>query len=283
MSDSIGSLGILVQNGAYAVIIPLYLVIYLSTSPLIGSNQVSDYLLSTADIAAIPVSMALGYALPTVLMCLPAPSVINHEQKQTFIAIWQMFPLWVAILQRFIPYLTAIFTKNDTPSSVRSHKNELSSLRQLYFSLLVVAGIGQISTVTLMAISRWFSDLFAPDFVGVFDPSHVFLPSALSPSTKMPSIGAGALLLLQYDEFIGSASMALFATTLYVNTSCNSKMYSISASLVMRGIAALVLTGPLGYAVACIWARDELIVAEYLGKTQEIESSRATKGISEFG
>ncbi len=264
MSSSIGTLGILVQNAAYAVIVPLYLIIYLSTSPLISSQKVSNYLVDAADIAAIPISMALGYVVPSILMSLPAPSVIKFEQKQIFIAIWQMFPLWVAVLQTILPYLVVRTTKGQlmTPSEVRGH--ELRSLRRLYTILLIVAGIGQVSTFTLLATPTWFPGLFTSEYTGVFKPSNVFVPTAVSPSTKMPSTGAGAHLLLQYDEFIGSTSMALFTTVLYINIYRISKVYSNFTYQVMHGIAALVLTGPLGYAVACMWARDELIAAEDL-------------------
>ncbi len=203
--------------------------------------------------------MVLGYILPTVLMSLPAPSIITFGQKQIFMAIWQMFPLWVAILQTILPYLIATFMKSQITG-----ENKLGSLRWLYMTLVVVAGIGQVSTFTLVVTSEWFSNLFTPEFNGVFNPSNVFLPGAITPSTKMPSVGAGAHFLLQYDELIGSTSMVLFATMLYINQCQISKVYSNFTLQVMCGITALILTGPLGFAVACIWARDELIATEPL-------------------
>lgn len=264
MSDSVGILGIVVQNAAYAVIVPLYLIIYLSNSPLVWSKQASNYQVDTADSAAIPISMALGYILPIVLMSLPAPSVINFEQKQIFMTIWQMFPLWVAILQTILPYLIVTFTKSQVTTASQIHENKLRSLRRLYVVLLVVAGTGQVSTFTLLATSKWFPGLFASGFIGVINSSNVFVPGAITPSTKMPSIGAGAHLLLQYDELIGSTSIALFATVLYINIYQITKSYNTFTIQVLCGLAALILTGPLGYAVACIWARDELIAAEVL-------------------
>lgn len=256
---SIGTLGILIQNATYTIIVPLYLVIYLSTSPLVTSKYLGDYLVDVADTAAIPTSMGLGYVLPAVLMSLPASSIISSEQKQAYMAMWQMFPLWVAILHAFTSLLMAAYIKNRTSSNVLSHKDELNAMRQLYLVLLVFAGIGQISTLTLLATSKLFPTLFAPEFVDVFNLSDVFVPSAISPSSKAPSIGAGAHLLLQYDEYIGSTSMVLFTTVLYLSAYQTSRSYSNIALLAMRGIAILILTGPLGYAVACTWARDELV------------------------
>lgn len=205
--------------------------------------------------------MILGYALPTILMSLPAPSVVGYEQKQTFMATWQMFPIWVAILQAILPYFISKFTKNRSMTSLQSQKNEMDSLRQLYCFLLVIAGVGQVTTFTLLAASQWFPGLFRPSFTGVFNLSDVFVPSSIFPTTKVPSIGSGTHLLLQYDQLIGSTSMALFATVLYIRKLRKYETSGVSISMVVRGTFAFLLTGPLGYAVACIWARDELIAA----------------------
>lgn len=206
--------------------------------------------------------MLLGYALPAILMSLPAPSIIDYDQKQTFMAIWQVFPIWVATLQAVLPYLISKFTRDRTITSLQSQRHEMDSLRQLYRFLLIIAGVGQVSTFTLLATSKWFPGLFRPNFAGVFDPSDVFVPRSISASAKMPSIGAGAHLLLQYDEFVGSSSMAFFATVLYIHKRRIGTTYSEYVAPVLQGIGVLLLTGPLGYAVACVWARDELIAAE---------------------
>lgn len=257
---SIGTVGVLLQNLAYAVLIPIYLVIYVSSSPLISSENSHEYLVDRHVLSAIPLSMVFGYVIPTILMSLPAPSILSFDHKQTFIAIWQMFPMWVAVFQAVIPSLILVFKVDQRLDGKDARKIELTTLRRLYILLMVIAGIGQVSTATLMATSKWFPDLFASQFKGVFDPQAVFVPAAVSPSVKMPSIGAGALLLLQYDQLIGSASMALFATFMYVLARQRISPRHSIGSLFVGGLAVAIVTGPLGYAVACIWARDELIV-----------------------
>lgn len=254
---SVGTMGLLVQNATYAVVVPLYLIIYLSTSPLVSSRHVADFLLDSHVVTAVPVSIGLGYVVPAILMSLPAPSIVTFEQKQTFIAIWQAFPLWVASFQAVLPTFTALLLPSRAVPYKTSHAS--NALRQVYLMLLVLAGIGQISTLTLLATSQWFPNLFASEFRGVFNLYNVVVPVATSPSFKMSSIGSGAFMLLQYDELIGSTSMVLFTTVLYVFTAQKVGSLQNIRSLVARGLAAGILTGPLGYAVACIWARDELI------------------------
>lgn len=116
--------------------------------------------------------------------------------------------------------------------------------------------------MTLVATSKFFPGLFALEFVGVFNPSKVFLPAAVFPFAKMKSLGAGALLFLQYDPPIGSTSMALWSTVLFSNTYRDGATKRSLTLMVAGGITMMAMTGPLGYATACIRARDELIIAE---------------------
>ncbi|CAF9943293.1 MAG: hypothetical protein ALECFALPRED_010996 [Alectoria fallacina] len=258
MGRSIGIWGVFVQNAAYAVTIPYWCIAYLSTSRLVSSRRVSDFLVDVPNLVGVAVSMTLGYVVPTILMSLPAPSIIDYDLKQWLMTFWQFFPIWVSVVQGVVPYVLPRFGETSGAPDSRM----LRSMRVLYAGLLTAAGIGQASTMTLMATSKFFPGLFAPEFVGVFNPSKVFLPAAISPSIKMPSIGAGALVLLQYDQLIGSMSMAVWSTVLFVNTYRNGATKQSLVSMVVGGVTMMALTGPLGYATACIWARDELVFAE---------------------
>lgn len=246
------------QNATYAVIIPYWCIAYLSTSRVVSSRRISDFLVDVPNLAGIAVSIVFGYVLPTTLMALPAPSVINHDLKQWLMILWQLFPVWVSVVQGVVSYTLSRLAG----ASGTSRTHMLRSLRVLYAVLLATAGICQGSTLTLVATSKFFPGLFAPEFVGVFNPSNVFLPAAISPSTKMPSIGAGTFLLLQYDHLIGSTSMALWSTILFVNTYRNGATNLSVALMIFGGAIMMALTGPLGYATACIWARDELVIAD---------------------
>lgn len=54
-------------NTAYAVIIPLWCMVYHSTSPMVYSKRVSHFLVDVPNLAGITVSMVLGYVLPTTM------------------------------------------------------------------------------------------------------------------------------------------------------------------------------------------------------------------------
>ncbi|MCJ1267865.1 hypothetical protein MMC22_007751 [Lobaria immixta] len=273
--------GILMQNVAFDVIIPLYLLTHLSTSPTVSSNDPNDFHIDLPNLSSIPLSMAIGYILPTVLAALPSPSVISFDRKQTFMAIWQMFPLWVQLLQLTLPYLTAIFCP---PASSRKspfiQRQGLGVLRVVYIFILTVAASTHIATLTLLFTSRFFPALFATPFIGVFNPVNVFWPVTTSASHQMSSIGSGAMLIIQYDEIIGSIAVVLWAlflfTTAFHRSYSQGRGANVAAAwaLIFHSVTLTALAGPLGYAAIAIWGRDELVFARQKERRKDVDKTR---------
>ena len=247
------------QNAAFAIIIPIWCIAHLSLSRTVSSRRLSDYLVNVPDLAGIAFAMVNVYILLTFSMSLPAPLAISHDLKQWLVAFWQFFPLWVSLVQGAVSYL---LPRLEDESSGASSIARVRWMRALYAGILTAAGLGQAKTLALMWTSRFLPGLFADEFTGVLNFSNVFLPATTSPYVKVPSIGAGAFLSLQYDYFIGSISMALWSTVLFANTYRNGTIERSLALMIAGGFVMLALAGPLGYATAFVWARDELLVAE---------------------
>lgn len=264
--------GLLMQRFSFAVIMPLYLVLHLSTSPTAWSRKPSDFYVDSAEHATILASITVGFLVPTILMVLPAPSVISFDKKQTYLAFWQVFPIWVQLFQKarfFLPKILTSDHKKISAKSIKLDREYLFSLRFIYAILLAFAGCTHIATMTLLITSKFFPGLFAEEFVGVFNPSKVFWPLSISVSTKMRSIGSGIFQFLQYDEFVGSIAVCFWASFLPAkvlnkeNIRNPGKARSVLKSwLPVQSLLSVSLFGPLGYAVICIWARDEAIMNE---------------------
>lgn len=255
--------GLLIQTLSYAVITPLYLILHLSTSPTAIYPSAADISVDMSHLITIPISITIGYILPAVLLALPAPSVLTFDRKQILLAIWQVFPIWVGVLQRTIPSMVSMVSNSERKSSAPRAKasgNYLRAIRCIYLFALVLTGFTHISATTLTATSKFFPNLFAPEYVGVFNPSNVFFPRTISTTVRMPSIGQGTLLLLQYDGLIGSASLVIWASTLFVRAYGRRRVFDQWLSLVTANVLLSALVGPVGCAVALIWARDELVL-----------------------
>ncbi|KAG6986460.1 hypothetical protein G7Y79_00082g100760 [Physcia stellaris] len=246
-----------------AFLLPIWCIAHLSLSQTVDSRRLADYMISVPDLAGIPIAMVFAYIYPTMVMSLPAPSVLSYDLKQYLVVFWQFFPFWVSLVQGIVAYLLPTgLGEEEEASKVRLNIIMMRWMRPLYAGLLTAATLGQSKTLSLVWTSIFLPGLFASEFRGVFDFSKVFVPAATSPFTPMQSIGAGALLFLQYDYFVTSASMALWSTVLFVTTYRNGTTRRRLAVLFAGGLGVLVVSGPMGYATVLLWARDELIVAE---------------------
>lgn len=209
-------------------------------------------------ICTIP-SIILGYVVPSILLGLPVPSILSYDGKQVAMALWQVFPLWVALLHPLSTYIVTLQTRTMRRPVMEDNRNTMSILRLVYTFFLTLAGISHISTGVLMLTSMMFPGLFAPEAVGIFNLPKVAIPVTMTASFEVSSIGEGSLLLFQYDNMIGSAAMVLWATVMYIRA-CERVGTSLSsARLLMQVVALTAVAGPVGCAIVMIWSRDELV------------------------
>ena len=254
--------GLAMQKVSFAVTMPIYGAIHLSTSPTLSSHTSSDFLCDVSELASIPLSMLIGYIVPAILLALPSPSVLGFDPKQALMATWQVFPIWVGLVQQILPFILSrcgVAVKHPTYHKHTS-RQWISTARIVYIVLFFFAGAVHISTLTLTASSAFFPGLYKVEHP--FNLSMVFLPASISPSVKISSIGSGALQLLQYDFFVGSLAFSIWASTLLLRTEGNDNFVWRWLTQMFGFILTTALVGPFGYAIACIWHRDELVFAE---------------------
>lgn len=252
------------QNVVMAVVMPLYLFVHLSTSPTVSVVDPTIFSIELIDLGSILVSLIIGYILPSILIALPAPSILSFDQKQIVMAVWQVFPIWAEILQRGVSFILRKFSpRNQTREFIviadKTSTKQIGALRLVYAFLVLIAGLTHIATMTFLATSVLFPRIFAVNFAGKFDPSAVFRPVALTSSTKISSLGSGTLMLIQYDEMIGSLAMAIWAVFMLTKKMREKKKFDTPYIFLFDFVSLIALLGPIGYAVVCIWARDELV------------------------
>lgn len=253
------------QNFAYAVVIPLYLVVQLLT---VGEANASNSAVDLAHLVTIIPALLLGYAFPTILMALPAPSIVSFDQKQWFVAFWQFFPVWVGLLQWGMSLIVRRTGYAGT-EGVQDRGTQMRRLRWVYTLLLSGAALFRWSTLQFVATAHAFPGLFAEQLDGLWNFGSVFFPKALSPETKMDSVGEGAHLLLQYDSMIGNLAMVLWALVSYVRARKLAAPALHIIMFVMLCVGAAVLTGPIGLVVGLVWAKDDLVFAQEESKNKD--------------
>lgn len=90
--------GILVQTLSYGLTSPLYFTLHLWTSSTATRPDARTISVPRAVSDALPFVFVAAYILPTVAMCLPAPSVVSFDAKQAFLAAWQPSPVYISFL-----------------------------------------------------------------------------------------------------------------------------------------------------------------------------------------
>ena len=217
---------------------PFHLAIHLSTSPTVSSRNAADFAVDIPRMLSLPCALGIGFLVPAISLALPAPSILTYDQKQTWLAVWQVFPIWVEISQQSLSQIVPMLWGSSPPAHQNRKGSNIQSLRALrtaYIFALGFAGVTRIATISISLTSKLFPAIFAPEFRGVLDPSNIFLPASLLPSRKMTFVGEGALQLLQYDEICGSLALVLWSAVLLVRKYSEFHSFDIRAALKFLG------------------------------------------------
>ena len=253
--------GALVQKFTFACTMPIYMMIHLSTSTTIQPSKTNVFMTSSA-IAPIPIALTIGYLLPSFLASLPAPSVLTYDGKQNFIAFWQAFPVWVALIQQFLG-LSFPISGFRNKASTGYHQDSITALRCAYTFLLTVAGLTHIPCLSMALASSYFPRaFFTSEATSTYSFSNVFVPSTVSASTKMASVGRANQLLLQYDEVVGLSAVLLWVTFLWIQAHKRTGKPYLLTELIPKIAGLTLATGPMGCAIFMMWSRDELVWRE---------------------
>ncbi|KAK1142482.1 hypothetical protein N8T08_007844 [Aspergillus melleus] len=180
-------------------IAPLYYALeYLRTplsTTLLGSNRLID----KSALTNLPLALLTGYYLPT-FGCFFAS---GSSTKQTYNAVWQLFPILVpllrvafrlpSLLRRGQPHFQNDESRRETAdSTIRLEKPEIAQIRKTYIPLAVLSGL------TFLYVR-----FTAPAGSSVFD---IFFPQNMLRTDQVRSFNQGIARFLQYDEIFGLGS-----------------------------------------------------------------------------
>jgi hypothetical protein len=190
-----------------------------------------------------------------VMLCLPSPSFVSLEQKQTWLTIWNVFPVPVTLTHHILSILAGpIFAHPRYNAS--TIKSTLSSTKSIYAFAFSLATFTHIVSCSISLSSLLFPDLFSPGIAEELNPTRVFLPIMSCEYTEWP---LGIHRLLQWDNFVGSTSVLAWAALLLLNA------YQISGTkskvpLVLKVLSFSIISGYVGAAAILLWERDEVLL-----------------------
>ncbi|KAH8895805.1 hypothetical protein GQ53DRAFT_743788 [Thozetella sp. PMI_491] len=258
--------GILFQTASYTLTVPLYLIFHLFASPVAKASPIggADAILAGAeDLALVPTCVALALVVPTVMMALPTPGILSRDAHYNWIALWQGFPIWHALLFRTLKFGLPTLTK-QAQSATEAHKGYLRSATSVYKFALAFAMVAHIAVLTIAltpatAVPAEWSALFQQVDITVLLPGSLISPPSIDLSGGVvPDLLAPlAAFLLKYDVQCGNAALLIWSVYLY---SISSPASSLVATL-LESAFWTVLGGPIAAALVLLWKRDEALLS----------------------
>jgi len=194
------------------------------------------------DVLVIPLSMTLGYVLPTALPAIPSFSKVV---RINFLAIWQIFPILVGISQFVLSRIARLTynTKNLSPATARRW------LRWTYIYGLALTSAIHVAVLLLIASPTargWVMPGIPSDalsFRSVFGTTY-----GLGPPPPVESFHQGTLDLLLMDTYWAVAVTAFCALVLGGLPTITTVFWCLVGALV---------AGPAGGVLTWFWVRDE--------------------------
>lgn len=212
--------GLLFQSFGAGIILPLWMTLWciLASEFTHSTGEGSNY------IRTIFPSVVLGFYLPSAIL---SSGNLSRYNQQSLSAAWQLFPLWISILQPFIALVLSPFPATSTPTVARNncltyliYLNTLLHYYSLYktYQLSVIEGTTLLSTLT----STYYISIDQPEYPGT---THLFL-------------------LFDYlTVFISSVIFVLFSPTRVKTAAFWKLLFSLIVRVVFTGPGAAVAWG----------------------------------------
>jgi hypothetical protein len=260
-----------VQNCSLGLTTPLFLFLYLLTSPIAqpftSVNSSNALLVSSYDTVIVPLSVILSFIIPSLLIAFSVSASISLNMHQMFIAFWQAFPFWTVViywpLQKFCGSIFGQSSPNSQKASTAAlAATYLDSARYFYGFVLALCISTHIPAVllsllppeTLSAYSQSLARLATASF------SSVFIPPMPVPGIPHHDITAGAHVFLQWDVYISSIASLFWSAVLYHNAAVVSQRGgSAWGSMILKTAFWTAVAGPFGAVTILLWERDAVL------------------------
>ncbi|KAI1854539.1 hypothetical protein JX265_007591 [Neoarthrinium moseri] len=276
----IATFGLIFQNISWTVALPIWLAMHLLTSPVAklrngdGDAARKTLFVLLWDMALIPSSVTVGFIAPAILMPM---SELLHQSAAThynWIAIWQAFPLWNALMlqalhQALLFVVGSLELRDEKGEKTTPGKGYVTAAADVYGFALTVATFSHVPVLALSVLPPPLRKLLASFFPsyatyierGTF--ANIFVPhSPSSPPSVVPTAYASgdlapvAIQFLQYDLFVASVPFLLWALYLYQTTVKNP---SLVTALKNVGYWTLI-GGPHAAVAVLLRERDDTVL-----------------------
>ncbi len=244
-------MGLMVQTISYMLVVPLYLVLHLLTSPVAypSADPTAVLAVDATDDVLIPLSSLVCFCFPAVMMCLPSPSLVSSTAHYAWDAIWQPFPATQNTLRWIL--------KSMLPA--RKRGRQPAAYVYLYVVVLCV-----VSQVGLLAVAVTPASLVPAEWQHIFSEvtvSLAFIPywpgtSPVVDTSQVPIVASGQAelgrLFFQYDAYCAGTALLTWALFLLRLSRPKRNLADVISEVALW----VLLGGPTAAAAVVLWKRD---------------------------
>lgn len=210
----------------------------------------------------LPLSVLIGYGIPTVLMSIPFGNNLLH---QWFGGAWQGHPIWIVLLQ----LLTRILRNQLNRKSTRSEQDTASSLvsvdgpyssrlrNRAYLFAFGTAAVTHVASLAIVGSRTLFPSLFSQWARDTITFRSTYQPPPFWANAPMKSMATAVLNFFQYDLYGGSTASIVWSLTLYLRSRRTQLGLRQGLSLFCKMLGSCIVAGPSAVLVFLMWSRDE--------------------------
>ena len=181
----------------------------------------------------------------------------SPKVHQYLVAAWQVFPVWIVILQYMFSraswFVSSPRKMNSKPGHL--HAVGFESLDRLYRFAFALATLTHCVTLGLITVVQWFAGLVTTSNDHTVTFKEVFLPPNIWTGDQVSNKVQGAQGCFQYDQYVGSTSAIIWATNL--RNMCNKSLSDRQwAQLAFEIVGCSAVARPTGALVMLLWKRD---------------------------
>ena len=247
------------QSIGYGIIMPTYCGVHLLMSPTASSEpsriHKSVHPRGDPTLDTLPWSILCGYILPAVMMSLPCFSPTVH---QCLVAVWQVFPVWILTLQYIFGKASCLVRgpRQSISRTSGTYMTDRESLNQVYRFAFTLATLTHCITLGLIGLVQYFPALMPTSSGHAVTIQDVFLPPNFWTRTQISDMVQGAHGFCQYDQYVGSIAVIVWAMTPRFNVRGKSMSAREWVQLASEVVGYGMVAGTAGALVMLLWVRD---------------------------
>jgi hypothetical protein len=221
-------------------------------------------MINRVETVSLIVSQAVAYLIPMALFAVPIPDVLSIFQKQTVVAWYQPWSVWIAVTHFLVTLVVRPWIREpdaESSTTAAAYRSARSNHRAIYAFSFAIAAIPHLIVLSITITAFLYPGLYSSRLLSLLSLQNVFIPPSPWSDTKASHLVEGCKWLLQWDYITGSTGVLVWVLTRYIALQMSTGREKRVSWLGLAGKVLLwtISAGPTAADVDLLWERDEIV------------------------